>query len=274
MSTVTTTAVAAPERPTAPTEPRRTFRAERISRNFLLGFTPRDYDGDAYRIMVEPLRIPQPDGRTSTRLGFPVLLLSGLTDEPGEVAAKFARILTDHYEATDTVTISQAEYDALTSERRHWRETAAIAICDLMRSAAGDHRLSLLGPKVARSAIMQQLEMWVSLLGDAVEGRVSPLCDACGKPVLPGDVCLSYSDVGSVHADCNHPRPGKLQAGQRVVITDGAWTDEDGREHTGPCVATLFEETALYTDEKIAQILAEGRAALGMEPQEPEGANA
>lgn len=163
---------------------------------------------------------------------------------------------------TDVVTIPQAEHDALVDERRHWRETAAIAICDLMRAAEGDSRLALLGAKVPRSVVRQQLEMWTNLLESALGGDTSPArCEACGKSIRVGDICIPYQD-GQTHADCEHPRPGKHRAGDTLTLNDAAWVAEDGREHHGPVEVTLFAEPPLYEDPAIARILTTAQAFL------------
>jgi hypothetical protein len=38
-----------------------------------------------------------------------------------------------------------------------------------------------------------------------VEVDAPPICEACGKPVLRGQFCIAYEDVGEVHANCDDP---------------------------------------------------------------------
>lgn len=166
--------------------------------------------------------------------------------------------------SADQVTISRAEYDALLDERRHWRETAAVMLLGLTgRIDRGDHRLALEGPKVPRSVVMQQAKAWTEMLSDAVSGSFYPVCESCEKPVRPGDICFPWEEV-TAHADCDHPRPGKHQAGETMHLADAGWLDEDGVPRSGPVDAVLFAHRPLFTDDEIFQLLTQARDLCGI----------
>jgi hypothetical protein len=167
--------------------------------------------------------------------------------------------------ALDLVTITQSEYDALLDEQRHWRESAACAVFDLIgRLERRDHRLSTFGAKAPRSVIVQQLRDWTQMLADALAGDFSPSCVSCGKPVRPGDICFPYTDEVS-HYDCEHPRPGKHQAGETIRVKDAVLTDEAGNERTGTAEVELYAYPPLFTLQDLQKLCAEASPMCGLE---------
>jgi AcrR family transcriptional regulator len=188
---------------------------------------------------------------------------AGIAEQPISVAgaAEAGPLVALHKTPEDTA-VPSADYLALEDERRFWRESATATISMLVhRLGAEDYRLDLLGPKVPRSVVLAELRAWVELLDHSERRAFPPLCEGCGKAVRPGDVCFPYTDV-DCHADCAHPTGGKLQAGQQIEC-DHVVVDDD-EEHAGPGTVTLFAASATYTDEQIAEILANAKTLCGI----------
>lgn len=225
-----------------------------------------------------PLRLAPEPSREQTDAALSSLLETMWTGDAGQIGLNMPRgswrwkmrsALAAAAKVETAPYITQAEYDALLDERRHWRENAAIRVADLTRAVDGEHRLCLFGAKVPRSVVLQQLETWTDLLDEALSGKFTPLCEACGKHVRPGEICVPDVNAITLHADCDHPRPGKYQAGQVLALDHVVTTDESGEETIGPGEVQLYAETPLYTDVEIANFLAWAKDKLGREQGAP-----
>lgn len=175
--------------------------------------------------------------------------------------------------ATIEAAVQNRDYQDLENERRFWRESAAATINELLyRARKVQHRLTLTGAKVPRSVMADQVRMWLELLDHSERRSFPPLCDNCLKAIRPGDVLFPYTDV-TMHADCDEPRGGKHWAGEVIACEHVVVEDGEGDEHAGPGNVTLYAASPVFTDDQIAQILAEAKAFCGIVEAPPAGAD-
>lgn len=146
---------------------------------------------------------------------------------------------------------------ALLEERQHWREGAACHISDLMRTI--EHPDQRRGRGIG--SLLRDLKEQVACLDAAMTGDFHDHCEGCGYQVRPGELVISFEDIGEAHAACVGVDPDQLFDGGRQPVDPDSIVVEDGEEPPEP-FATVYRSSGLYTDEQIAERLERGRALL------------
>lgn len=148
------------------------------------------------------------------------------------------------------IDITPALISALLEERHYWREVAAIRVNHLTMEMAGT-----LPRQRSKTAVRRDLEEACCTLQAAIDGDFFPACESCGYRIFPGQVCIPCTDV-ELHADCTgHAIP----AGAQIKIDPESVEVEEGETYPGYVVT--FAHERLYTEERIAEYLAQGQAA-------------
>lgn len=170
--------------------------------------------------------------------------------------------------AIDTFDLSDAEVvktylTALQDEVRYWRENAAGHLSTAMDYAGRPQDLKgWLWQTTPERTLREQ----VSLLGNALAGKVFPECVGCAVGIRPGDRVIYYSDEGEAHALCAGASAEEMEAGRIEIPPNSIDVDDMTPEEAAAARedphATIYASSPLFTPAQIQSWVEKGRTCL------------
>ena len=156
----------------------------------------------------------------------------------------------------ETMTVEE-----LREEVNFWRQNAACWLSSALFATA-EGAMGLKAWRYNRSPGRQVREL-SSVLGEALTGEgMFPGCEGCGKPVKPGELVVSFEDVGEMHARCAGASGDQLRDGGRIPVPLESLSLEEGEAPPDDPALSVYASSDLYTPEHIEAFVTEGRAWL------------
>jgi hypothetical protein len=153
--------------------------------------------------------------------------------------------------------------EELREEVNFWRQNVACWLGAALQAAESSVNPAVLADYRRWNSPPHRVRELTHVLREALTGEeMFQSCEGCAKPVKPGQLVVTFEDVGEMHAECAGAPADQLYVGGRIPVPLESLELEPGEEPPADPAMHVHASQDLYTPDRIERFVAEGEAFL------------